>query len=87
MSSSPSLSSSGAKPAAPVRGGTVRAGEASVAVAAIAAVTVLTVLQRPVPMVLTVLAAAAGFLLLPGGALRLLGGTARLLGALGDSRP
>ncbi|MFH8260495.1 hypothetical protein [Streptomyces roseolus] len=48
-----------------------RLGGAEAAVA-ITAVTVLTVLERPVPVLLTVLVAATALLLLPGRAQRLL---------------
>ncbi|MFH0246427.1 hypothetical protein ACGRHY_29310 [Streptomyces sp. HK10] len=67
--------SAGAQPAAPVPATSGRLGtsEAAVVIAAIAAVTVLAVLQRPIPAVLTALAAAACLLLVPGRAGRLLG--------------
>ncbi|MGW2282649.1 hypothetical protein [Streptomyces sp. NPDC001770] len=52
--------------------GRVGAPEAAIVICAITAVTVLAILDRPVPALLTVLAAASGLLLLPGRALRLL---------------
>jgi hypothetical protein len=53
---------------APVPCGTGRlgAGETAVVISAITAVTVLAVLQRPVPVALTVLASVACLLLVPG---------------------
>ena len=58
------------QPATPC--GRLSAGEAAVIVAAITAVTVLTVLERPVPAVLTAIASAAAWLLLPHRAQQLL---------------
>ncbi|MGW2686497.1 hypothetical protein ACWC6I_25495 [Streptomyces sp. NPDC001414] len=64
---------------APASGpGRLGAGEAAVVVTAITAVTVLAVLERPIPAVLTAIAAAAAWLLLPHRAHQLL---AALLGA------
>ncbi|AWI27339.1 hypothetical protein [Streptomyces tirandamycinicus] len=59
-------------PAAPAVSGHLAAGETTVIVAAIAAVTVLAALERPIPAVLTALAAAAGLLLVTGRSGRLL---------------
>ncbi|MGW7200396.1 hypothetical protein [Streptomyces chryseus] len=74
MPTAPPAESPSAQPPAPspFAAGHLGAGEALVIVFAITAVTVLAVLERPIPTVLTVLAAAACLLLLPGRATRAL---------------
>ncbi|MEU3290106.1 hypothetical protein [Streptomyces longwoodensis] len=52
--------------------GRLGAGEAAVVIAVVAAVTLLAVLQRPIPMVLTMLAGAVGVLLAGRRAARVL---------------
>ncbi|MFD7603174.1 hypothetical protein [Streptomyces mirabilis] len=77
MSTVPSAEPADARQAAPVppASGHLGGGEAAVVITAIAAVTVLAVLERPIPAVLTALAAAACLMLLPGR-------TGRMLAAL-----
>ncbi|MFF9436342.1 hypothetical protein ACF1BP_21670 [Streptomyces sp. NPDC014735] len=76
MSTPPSVPEPAAPPAAggpgPSAYGRLGAAEAAIVISAIAAVTVLAALERPVPALLTTLAAATVLLLLPGRALRLL---------------
>ncbi|MEU9247290.1 hypothetical protein [Streptomyces sp. NPDC048385] len=76
----PGAGSVGALPAVvaePASGG-LGAGEAAVVVTVVAAVTLLAVLQRPIPLVLTLLAGAAGVLLVGRRAGRLLAVVAEL---------
>jgi len=58
--------------------GRIGAGEAAVVITVVAAVTVLAVLQRPIPLVLTLLAGAVGLLLVGRRAARLLAVVAEL---------
>ncbi|MDX3801078.1 hypothetical protein [Streptomyces sp. AK04-3B] len=58
--------------AAEAASGRLGAGEAAVVITVVAAVTLLAVLQRPIPMVLTMLAGAVGVLLAGRRAARLL---------------
>ncbi|WP_324790411.1 hypothetical protein [Streptomyces sp. H51] len=64
----------GTRPVAPAEAttGRIGAGEAAVIITVVAAVTVLAVLQRPIPLVLTLLAGAVGLLLVGRRAAQLL---------------
>ncbi|MGW0477422.1 hypothetical protein [Streptomyces coeruleorubidus] len=68
---------------AEVTAGRLGAGEAAVVITVVAAVTVLAVLQRPIPLVLTLLAGAVGLLLVGRRAARLLAVVAELSAAGG----
>ncbi|MER6562752.1 hypothetical protein ABT300_34480 [Streptomyces sp. NPDC001027] len=63
--------------------GRLGAGEAAVVITVVAAVTVLAVLQRPIPLVLTLLAGAVGLMLAGRRAGRLLTAVAELAAAVG----
>lgn len=78
----------GARPVAPAEASTGRigAGEAAVVITVVAAVTVLAVLQRPIPLVLTLLAGAVGLLLVGRRAARLLAVVAELAAGTGGGR-
>jgi hypothetical protein len=78
----------GARPVAPAEAtaGRLGAGEAAVVITVVAAVTVLAVLQRPIPLVLTLLAGAVGLLLVGRRAARLLAAVAELAAAPGGGR-
>lgn len=65
-------------PPAPGSHGRLGGGETAVLLAVITAVTVLSILQRPVPAILTAIAAAVCLLLLPHRAGRLLSALATL---------
>jgi hypothetical protein len=70
----------GARPVAPAEAtaGSIGAGEAAVVITVVAAVTVLAVLQRPISLVLPLLAGAVGLLLVGRRAARLLAVVAKL---------
>ncbi|CAM5639537.1 hypothetical protein SAFG77S_12191 [Streptomyces afghaniensis] len=70
-------------PRAEATAGRLGAGEAAVVITVVAAVTVLAVLQRPIPLVLTLLAGAVGLLLVGRRAGRLLAAVAELAAAAG----
>ena len=66
--------------------GRLGAGEAAVVITVVAAVTVLAVLQRPIPLVLTLLAGAVGLMLAGRRAGRLLAAVAELAASGGGHR-
>ena len=80
MPTSPSTAEPAGGPVAPAEAttGRIGAGEAAVVITVVAAVTVLAVLQRPIPLVLTLLAGAVGLLLVGRRAARLLAVVAEL---------
>ncbi|MEU8294599.1 hypothetical protein [Streptomyces pseudogriseolus] len=76
------------RPVARAEAGTGRlgAGEAAVVITVVTAVTVLAVLQRPIPLVLILLAGAVGLLLVGRRTARLLAAVAELAAGTGGGR-